>query len=265
MPREQFSDLKLRALKPPIKGQTDIWDTAMPSFGLRVSQGGSKTFVLKHRNRRITIGRFPLLSLSQARTEAKRLLAEFTLGRDRPRALPYPAAVELFLGEKAKNRRRSTIGDYRRLLGRLSFGQIADIDHDAVVRQLKAISAPYEYNHALIALRIFMNWCLKRRMISHNPTIAISRHATAARSRTLTDDELRAIYKVVSAKQTAFNNIVAVLLLTGMRRGEAAAMHASWIDRQARTITIPSSVAKNGRECVLPYRPPLQVCVPSDQ
>jgi hypothetical protein len=55
VPREQFSDLKLRSLKPPSNGQLDYWDATLPGFGLRVSQGGAKTFILKHRNRRITM------------------------------------------------------------------------------------------------------------------------------------------------------------------------------------------------------------------
>jgi hypothetical protein len=85
--RENFSDLKLRAIKPPVKGQIDLWDQSLSGFGLRVSQGGSKTFFLKHRNRRITIGRFPLLSLSQARQQARLYLAEATLGRLRPKSM----------------------------------------------------------------------------------------------------------------------------------------------------------------------------------
>jgi Arm DNA-binding domain len=91
-----FSDAGLRGLPLTEKGQKTYWDPSLQCFGIRVSRG-SKTFVLKHRKRWITLGRFPLLSLSQARTEAKRQLAEFTLGRVRPQALPYPTAVKLFL------------------------------------------------------------------------------------------------------------------------------------------------------------------------
>src|SRR5262245_28861035 len=109
VPREQFSDLKLRALRPPVKGQLDYWDTSLAGFGLRVSQGGTKTFILKHRNRRITIGRFPLLSLSQARAEAKRQLAEFTLGRIRPKSMGFQEAVRIYLEDKAKYRRVATL------------------------------------------------------------------------------------------------------------------------------------------------------------
>ncbi|WP_414643281.1 Arm DNA-binding domain-containing protein [Bradyrhizobium barranii] len=72
MAKMAFSDVGLRSISPPPKGQICYWDDKLPSFGFRVSQGGSKTFVLNRKNSLITIGRFPTISLSQARTEAKR-------------------------------------------------------------------------------------------------------------------------------------------------------------------------------------------------
>ena len=61
------------------KGTEDHWDNKLPGFGVRVSQGGSKTFVLKLDNSRRAIGRFPIISLSEARIEARRMLAESDL------------------------------------------------------------------------------------------------------------------------------------------------------------------------------------------
>ena len=81
VPNVRFTDISLRSLAPPERGQVDYWDELLPCFGCRVSQGGTMTFILKKDNRRISIGRFPIISLAQARTEAKRLLAEHTLGQ----------------------------------------------------------------------------------------------------------------------------------------------------------------------------------------
>ena len=81
-----LTDISLRSLKAPEKGQKLYRDSTLAGFGCRVSQGGTKTFVLVHGvdRRFITIGRYPIISLSDARTEAKQLLAEFTLGRVDP-------------------------------------------------------------------------------------------------------------------------------------------------------------------------------------
>jgi hypothetical protein len=67
---------------------------------------------------RTTIGKFPVLSLADARAEAKRILAEHTLGKHRPKTIKWDAAVELFLEAcKEKNKPR-TVEDYTRLLAR---------------------------------------------------------------------------------------------------------------------------------------------------
>ncbi|WP_461459190.1 Arm DNA-binding domain-containing protein, partial [Parasphingorhabdus sp.] len=69
-----LTDLQIRRLKVPEKGQKTYYDPGLPGFGVRVSQGGSKTFVVvygKDRRRR-SLGRYPELSLSDARILAKR-------------------------------------------------------------------------------------------------------------------------------------------------------------------------------------------------
>jgi integrase len=161
--------------------------------------------------------------------------------------------LALFLEEKAKNRRPSTTGEYRRVLQKLPFSRLDEIDHAAITRVLRGYGARYEYNKTLVCLKIFLNWCRKRRYIEHNPADGFSRHATHARSHVLKDDEARVIFEAVSHDPTPFKKIIALCLLTGMRRGEAAAMHSSWVNEAERTITIPATVAKNGRACEIPY------------
>ncbi|MEW6629119.1 MAG: site-specific integrase [Pseudomonadota bacterium] len=75
----------------PKQSRYDIWDDALPGFGLRVGVGGSKTFVVRYRAdgggrkapvRQVTIGRFGPLTVAQARRRAVELLAEATVGDD---------------------------------------------------------------------------------------------------------------------------------------------------------------------------------------
>lgn len=128
MTKAALTDAALRSFQPPSSGQVCHWDKSLAGFGCRVSQGGSKTFVLNRKNTLITIGRFPTISLSEARTEAKRLLAEFTLGKVRPQSVTYKVAVAMFIEEKNKQRKASTADAYEGLLTRLNFqGQLSDI------------------------------------------------------------------------------------------------------------------------------------------
>ena len=95
MPKTKLTDISIRAFKPPEQGQLTYWDKSLAGFGVRVSQGGAKTFVLVYgaNRRRTSIGRFPAIKLSDARTEAKRLIAEHTLGRTRPSTVPFDEAM----------------------------------------------------------------------------------------------------------------------------------------------------------------------------
>ncbi len=87
----RLTDVSIRAFKPPENGQITYWDRPV---GVRVSQGGSKTFiVLIGSGRRQTIGRYPDISLSEARTAAKRILAERTLGRHQPDTTTWKPAT----------------------------------------------------------------------------------------------------------------------------------------------------------------------------
>ncbi len=248
MTKTAFSDVWLRSLSPPEKGQVAFWDEKLPSFGVRVSQGGSKTFVVNRRNNLITLGRFGVLSLAEARTEARKLLAEFTLGKVRPQSITYSQAIQIFLEDKSKNRRARTIHGYKRLLDRLGFqGQLTEISHGEVARRLSKITKHQEHNHCLTALKVFFNWCIKRKYITENPAVGLSAHSTTSRARVLSDAELKSIWMMCDG---TFGTIVKILILTGQRRGEVAALQSSWIHND--TITLPREITKNGREHTFP-------------
>jgi integrase len=239
----------------------------MPNFGIRVSQGGAKTFVaLLGSGNRHTIGRYPVISLSEARTEAKRILAEHTLGKHRPQSLTWDAGRELFLADceqrvKERTLRARTLSDYRRLLKKhfaLGRQQLAEITSDHIGRRIERITdAPSERNHALVAVKVFLSWAQKppRRYISHNPCEGMVATKRPARKRVLTDDELAAVYRTALKGEDAFSQIVAILILTGQRRGEIGALRRDWINPKERTITLPDFITKNKAEHKFPYGP----------
>jgi integrase len=258
VPQIKLSDVGLRSISPPASGTIDYWDTTLPCFGLRVSRGGAKTFVLKLHNSRRAIGRFPILSLSEARTEAKRLLAEKTLGKIRPQSITYPQALALFLTEKEKARRPSTVRSLRDRLSRhFPFkSQLADISHQEFTRRLARIKTASEHNHALAAAKTFFTWTTNRRYTTENPTLGITPRSTQSRTRVLSDDELKNIWHACSDETSElpqhFRTIVKLLMLTGQRRGEIAALHPDYIDLHQGTTCLPSHLVKNSREHLFP-------------
>ena len=256
MPRTRLTDMTVRTLKPPLQGQTDHWDKTLPGFGCRISQGGSKTFLLKHDNQRITIGKYPVISLADARDEAKRLLAEFTLGRLRPQSLRYLEAVQQFLADKAKSARPRTVADYTRHLSKhFPFkGQIAEVTHAQIAQRLDRLKdTPAEHNHARTVAMIFFNWCKDRRYVIDNPVVGITAFSQKRRSRVLSDNELKQIWDACERATDlprSFRKIVHLLILLGQRETETAALHRDWIWRDA--ITFPSFITKNKNEHTLP-------------
>jgi hypothetical protein len=207
VPKLRLTDLGIAHLKPQAV-HVDYWDATLPTFGVRVSPRGTKTFVLKLHNGRRAIGRYhpDILPLANARAEAKRLLAEKTLGRIRPGSISYAAAIKLFIEDKRRNRRPNTHQGYEWLLNRFNFGQLTYITAADIARQLARIKSPSTASHALIALRIFFNWTIKRQYRETNPTLGISPHRSPKRTRVLNDDELRSIWHVCAAYESVIKN-----------------------------------------------------------
>ena len=255
-----MTDVSIRALKPPQKGQVTFLDKSLSGFGVRVSQGGTKTFTVVYgaNRRRASLGKYGVISLSDARKEAKRILAEHTLGKTRPRTINFQNAVDLYLAACEQKNRSRTVYDYKRLLerhfrlGRTNLADITKHDISGRLNQLKG--TPSEQNYAFVAARAFFRWAVQNDYLEHSPIEGLKMPArTSSRDRVLSNVELDAVYKHALAYSYPYGPIVALLALTGQRRGEIAALEWDWIDQNARTITLPDTLTKNLRTHTFPY------------
>src|SRR5258707_502665 len=112
-----------RLPKPPATGQVDHWDETLPGFGMRVSSGGARTWVVMYRyngiKRRMKLGRFPPKSLADARDEAREALRKAEKGLDpaaerkmlTARAETVQELADLYIEQYAKKRKRSWYKD----------------------------------------------------------------------------------------------------------------------------------------------------------
>lgn len=75
------------AAQAPKLGQSFLWDGELRGFGVRVMQSGLKTFILQYRNaegrsRRMVLGRYGVLTVEQARDQARIRLGLVAGGSD---------------------------------------------------------------------------------------------------------------------------------------------------------------------------------------
>lgn len=76
----------IAGIEPPTQGYRIVWDSELTGFGVRITAGGARSFVLQDRingrEHRITIGRFPGVTPEIARQQAQRLTGQIAGGGD---------------------------------------------------------------------------------------------------------------------------------------------------------------------------------------
>lgn len=271
---QAFTDLMLRKLTSGGADRIEVWDSRMPAFGLRVSAAGTKTFILMYRHRgvlrRLSLGRYPVLSLADAREKAADALRQVTRGEDPTLtehapddpSFQFATVVERFVERHcAVQNKASTAKETERLLRKHFVGawgkrDVRDIRQAHVNEILDALieaDKPSEANHALGVIKTLFQWCVDRDMIAVSPCMKVKKPAKhGSRARVLSEGELAAVWGALDAEGYPFGPMVKLLILTAQRRGEVTQMRWSQIDRKARTWLIPAELSKNGREHLLP-------------
>jgi integrase len=223
-----------------------------------VSQAGTKAFILatgKNRDR-TTIGRYPIVSLQDARKEALQLIGDRAGGKLHRTRMPFEDAIPLFVAEKTQKNRARTIVENERILRKyfvsLHRTNLPDITTPDITRILDKLSdTPGSALHAFWTLRTFLRWCFKRGYFDRNPIERLDPPSrTVFRERVLTDDELCTVWQAADQTDHQFGAIVKLLILTGQRRSEIGSMQASYLtDNQ---ICLPSEITKNRRTHTFP-------------
>ena len=260
MPKRHLTDITIRNLTTPEIGQVDYWCDQLPTFGVRVSQGGSRTFIVKLNNRRQALGRWPIISLQAARAEARRRLAQATLGIAQPTRQSFDDALKLYIEQYVPQLRKSTAYEKQRLLRRdvaphlegRALHSIRPTDIIAITDRLR--ETPTTAVHVHQAMRAFFHWCVTRHMLEHSPCANLPLPARIkSRSRVLSIGEMTILYKAAQVCGYPFGHIVQILLLIPLRRGEAASLRWEYLTDE--TIELPGTVTKNHQPASMPVCP----------
>jgi integrase len=207
------------------------------------------------------------VSLTQARDEARRVLAQVELGID-PQAdekakraeaqrMTFGAAVELYLSAKSETLRPSSLRLAKMYLTGARYfpfqKPVADVTLSDVSVRLDIISRDSgspSANRARARLSAFFLWCLQRGHVTENPVINTEvPKSKSERERVLSDDELKAIWNACGDDD--YGRIIHLLLLTGCRRQEIGSLRWSEVDLNKGTLTIAAERSKNAKPHVL--------------
>ena len=280
MAKRNLTQRGIEAMKCPTTGRYDVWDLGgPPGFHVRVSAGGVKTFALLYRRggkkRKWTIGRFPSVSLADARDKAKRV--------DVLKEDPQKAKVELrragtFLSLMAAyfraNRRklkRRTLEEWLRIakvelrpeLGTMLPHEITRGDLRTLLDR-KAQKSPYMANRILEVIRRVYSWGVETDKVTASPCIGLKKPGVEKqRERVLSPDEIKRVLKVLDqdkpvSKETGkelpslkpYAPFFRLALLTAARKSEL--LEAKWSDVDLEGALWTIAETKMGRAHVLP-------------
>ena len=260
----RISDMTIQKLPPPERGQKFYPDDILSGFGVRVSQGGAKTFLLIVGKERqyITIGRYPIVSLAQAREKARTILAERQLGIVHKPSPTLRAVKEEYLarrdGEVRTATRRGDTYLYKHFDGLMN-RRLADITSEALEAIIVAIDAPSTRRSAYLRISGLFSYAVRKDYIDRSPvrSLAIPPDQTP-RHRVLTNHELRAVLTYTRTLRLAgekYGAIVELLIYTGQRRMQIGALHRNMVDFDTSTITWPPELMKTGKRHTIPLGP----------
>jgi integrase len=269
----RLTDSTMAALRvPDDKSEIIAFDDSLPGFGVRVRRGGSKRFVFQYKlngtNRRIT---FKEANVKRARAAAQILAAKITLGSDPAleKEAAHDAAGDTFakclsryLARPQGRRRERTLQEIRRHLERnlqpLHRLHIKKIDRRRVADELARLTeeiGAVQTNRTRSSLSAFLNWCIGEGYVDINVAAQTNKHEEIARSRVLSDPELRTIWHALP-EQGDYRDLTRLLILTGQRLREIANLAWHEVDLDKAIITLPPSRTKNGRPHVVPLSAP---------
>ena len=242
-----FTKAIIDALPMPESGKRNIYhDTKISGLQLRVTS--VKTFFINRRIKggdpqRITLGRYPDMTIEQARRKTMELVHDIAEGKN-PADMLREARKEMTLDglfEEYMNRRAvfnkrpdKPKATYRLYLSKFGKRKLSSIKHEEVDRLHKKIGREIGIvtgNIVLKLLHVMFNKAINEWRIwkGENPAHGIAKFSEQSRDRFLQSDELPRFFQAVAKEENeTIRDYVLISLLSGARRSNVLEMR--WQD-----------------------------------
>jgi integrase len=277
----------VEAIEPPPEAQIMVWDTALAGFGVRVSAGGAKSFILFRRlNGKVvnrTLGRFGVMTVEQARQKAIQTAGQFASGIDpvkeqrraKARAVTLQQAVDAyFLAPREHPLKPRTVKDVQVILPRyfsdwltLPITEIRPaMIEDRYAKLIEGKASGAAAKLAMRYLRSILNFASAKfgdddkPLLASNPVkrLSVTRKGWTAgkRRRTLVKEkDMTAWFEAVQGLHgmplaAEACDCLLLMALTGVRPSEALGLTWAGVDFADGTVTFLDT--KNGTDHTLP-------------
>ena len=257
-------------------GERDVfvWDTALKGFGLKVTPGGARIYLLQYRmggrgspTQRRTLGKHGALTPETARAEAGRQLRMIAQGIDpaaeekaqRARAMTVRELCERYLDQHVALKNRASTGKgFRRLvekhikpaLGHLAVGDVTRAHIAKLHHDMRATPRQANQTLAVLSKMFHLAEAWGFRPDESNPCRRIERFKENQRERFLSEGEIAKLGEILTecepVELPGVLNAVRLLLLTGCRLGEVLNLRWDEVDLDGGALTIPQEKGKTG-------------------
>lgn len=272
---DPLTPAKLKSLKPPAAGQVEHVDGGCPGLRLRLSHGGTASWVLGCRDalgkpRRFVLGAYPAVGLAVARDLARARREEVRQGADpiaqrreeRRKAEaasrdPATLAALLLSYEKDVGARRKSWPEARRRIEHVFAAHlqrpVATLTAPVLQLTVDQHASRTSAGAAVRYLRPVLRWGAKRGLLPRGTGEALDppEGSLAVRERVLTRDEIKAILGALG-DAGVHGRVFKWLFWTAARLGEVCGMRWGHIDLKNGIWTLPAGATKQGRQHVVP-------------
>jgi integrase len=242
------------------------FDAKVRGLYLDVTPSGVKAFYVRRktdgRSDKYFLGRFPDLSVEQARTKAMSFHADVSSGhnpaevkRSKNSELTFSELFNLYLERHMYKSRRSgpTVKrNFENWFSHWKNRKISTITRESVEilhAQIAKERGKYCANRAIqLISAVFNKGILWKLCQQDNPAKGITKFAEFCRERVLREDEIGRFFACLEKEpRDQFYDLVMLLILTGQRKSNVLGMRWEDIDLVAKTWTIPGELMKNGQ------------------
>lgn len=248
--------------------QKRYYDDTLKGFGVRLTSGGTKAFFVEKRIKnklcRVTIGRYPELTVEMARKNAQKLLDQIAMGIDPITKKQTTQMSEVTLNDVfydytlvRKSLKKTTLANYNHFVTKAfsNWGNqpLISITKDMIAKHHKKLGKKNGEAYANLAMRVLralFNFAAEQyedsqgnSLIPENPVKRLSQtrawYRIERRQTFIKSHELTPWYEALNhLLNKTLRDYLLLILFTGLRRQEAATLKWDQIDLKAKTLSV---------------------------